>query len=77
MSGTDWGITFVSAGTLDAARLMLAVYQFDGIVWGARQIVDMFPAIASMMQVGGIRSPATAALCTQSIPTTAAGEQKG
>jgi ABC-type multidrug transport system fused ATPase/permease subunit len=47
---TYWGISFVSLGKLDPGTLVLAVYQFDGIVWGARQIVDLFPALAQMMQ---------------------------
>jgi ABC-type multidrug transport system fused ATPase/permease subunit len=47
---TYWGINFVVLGELSPANLILAVYQFDGIVWGARQIVDLFPALAQLMQ---------------------------
>jgi len=44
------GISFVVAGTLDPGMLMLAAYQFDGIIWGARQIIDLIPEIARTMQ---------------------------
>ena len=50
IANTYWGIGFVADKKLDPATLVLAVYQFDGIVWGARQIVDLFPALAQMMQ---------------------------
>eukprot|EP01048_Picozoa_sp_COSAG05_P013909 COSAG05_NODE_1527_length_4634_cov_4.068137_1_plen_456_part_00 len=44
------GINFVTKGTLDAAKLVLCVYQFDGITWGVRQIVDLVPEVARLMQ---------------------------
>ena len=47
---TYWGINFVTLGELSPVNLVLAVFQFDGIVWGARQIVDLFPALAQLMQ---------------------------
>ena len=43
---TYWGINFVTLGERSPVNLVLAVFQFDGIVWGARQIVDLFPALA-------------------------------
>lgn len=33
------GISLVIAGQLEAAQLAIAIYQFDGIVWGVRQVV--------------------------------------
>ena len=33
------GISLVIFGRLDAAKLAIALYQFDGIVWGVRQMV--------------------------------------
>eukprot|EP01052_Picozoa_sp_SAG31_P023395 SAG31_NODE_1926_length_6892_cov_3.588105_3_plen_188_part_00 len=47
---TYWGLRFCAAGTLPAAHLMLAVYQLDGIVWGASQIADLIPEVARLMQ---------------------------
>ena len=44
------GLNLVVAGRLDPGKLMLAAYQFDGIIWGARQIIDMVPEIARTMQ---------------------------
>jgi ABC-type bacteriocin/lantibiotic exporter with double-glycine peptidase domain len=44
------GIDLVIQRRLYAAQLAVAVYQFDGIVWGVRQVVDLVPAVAQMMQ---------------------------
>lgn len=33
IANTYWGIGFVADKKLDPATLVLAVYQFDGIVW--------------------------------------------
>lgn len=44
------GISLVIQRRLYAAQLAVAVYQFDGIVWGVRQVVDLVPAVAQMMQ---------------------------
>jgi ABC-type multidrug transport system fused ATPase/permease subunit len=44
------GINYVTRGLLDAAKLLLCVYQFDGITWGVRQIVDLVPEVARLMQ---------------------------
>ena len=53
---TYMGISFVTQGVLDAANLVLCVYQFDGITWGVRQIVDLVPECARLMQVRRIVS---------------------
>ena len=44
------GISLVIQQRLYAAQLAVAIYQFDGIVWGVRQVVDLVPAVAQMMQ---------------------------